>query len=214
MQIIPSLLVQSREEFETQIKAVQNAIEMVQIDIADGIFVSNTTWRDPQIAKQILEINAELHLMVADPIKEAVLWMTVPQIKRVFFHYEAVAEEKIEHTIRELGRGGWQVGLVLNPDTPIEVVDAHVEHLDAVMFMGVYPGFQGQTYIPETTDRMKKLKQKYPDLFISLDGAVNLKTLPKIVTSGIDAICPGSAVFHTDKTPAENVADIEKLINN
>lgn len=214
MQIIPSLLVQSREEFETQITAVQNSIEMVQIDIADGIFVPNTTWRDPQIAKQILEINAELHLMVADPIKEAILWMTVPQIKRVLFHYEAVEKNKIEHTIRELGRGGWQVGLVLNPDTQIEVVDSHIEHLDAVMFMGVYPGFQGQKYIPETTNRMKKLKQKYPDLFVSLDGGVNLQTLPEIIKSGINAVCPGSAVFHTDKTPAENVADTQALINN
>ncbi len=213
MQIIPSMLVQSREEFETQIYAIQNAIDMVQIDIADGIFVPNTTWRDPEVAKQILQINAELHLMVADPIKEMVSWMGVPQIKRVFFHYEAVEENKIEHTIRELGRGGWQVGLVLNPDTPIEVIDAHIEHLDAVMFMGVHPGFQGQSYISETSNRMKQLKQKYPDLFVSLDGGVNLQTLPEIITSGIDAVCPGSAVFHTDKTPVENVADIRSLIN-
>lgn len=212
MQIIPSMLVSSQEEFETQIEAVQTSVEMVQLDLADGKFVPNTTWSDPEVARKVLKINAELHLMVADPIKTVVEWMGVPQIKRVLFHYESVASENIAHTIRELGRGGWQVGMVLNPNTPIDVVDEHVEHLDAVMFMGVNPGFQGQSYIPQTTQRMKSLKEKYPDLFISLDGGVNLKTIPDIFSSNIDAICPGSAVFRTDKTPSENVADIRALI--
>lgn len=207
------MLVQTQDEFETQIKAVQGAIDMVQIDIADGVFVPNTTWKSPTVTQELLKIDCELHLMVADPLKEAVQWMGVPQVKRVFFHYEAVEEDAIEHTIRELGRGGWQVGIVLNPDTNLSVLENHTEHLDAVMLMGVHPGFQGQSYIPETTERLKKVKQTYPGLFVSLDGAVNLQTIPDIITSGLDAICPGSAVFHTDKTPVENVADIKTLIN-
>lgn len=207
------MLVQSQDEFEAQITAVQSAIDMVQIDIADGIFVPNTTWRDPGVASNLLKIDCELHLMVENPLAEAEQWKNVSHVKRVLFHYDAVGPDEAGNVITELQSFGWDVGMVLDPDTPLDVVDPHIDNIQAVMFMGVHAGFQGQEYIPETTVRMRQLKKTYPDLFISLDGAVNLKTLPDITTSGIDAVCPGSAVFHTEKTPTENIEELQNLIN-
>ncbi len=214
MQIIPSLLVQSKEEFTQQILEVQKYIKMVQIDIADGKFVPNTTWRDPKVTKELLKIDAELHLMTSNPVEETAKWADVHQIKRVLFHYEAVEKTEIAETINSIKNLGHKVGIVLNPDTSIDVLDEFISELDAVMFMGVVPGFQKQKYIPETTERIKNLKEKYPDLFVSLDGGVNLETIPDISTSGVDAICPGSAVFHTEKTIKENVEDLNQLIDS
>jgi len=199
------MLVTNKDEFIEQIRAVQTAVDMVQIDIADGIFVPNTTWRDPEIAAQELQIDCELHLMVENPLEEALLWKDVAGVKRVLFHYDAVGPDLISDTISEIKGLGWQAGLVLNPDTPLDVVDPDAEQLDAVMFMGVHPGFQAQSYIPETTERMKTLKHTYPDLFVSLDGGVNMQTLPEIITADIDAVCPGSAIFKNEHTPAQNV---------
>jgi len=213
MQIIPSMLVQSQEEFQTQLLEVQKHISMVQIDIADGNFVPSTTWSDPHVTQGLLEIDCELHLMVSDPIAEMKKWKDVKQVKRILFHHESVEESNIQQVLANIKSNGWQAGLVLNPTTGLSVIEKHAEQLDAVMLMGVQPGSQGQHYIHETTERLATVKNMYPNLFVSLDGGVNLDTLPEIAQSNLDAICPGSAVFHTEKTIQENITDIVELIN-
>lgn len=210
MQIIPSILVQSKKEFEAQILEVQNHVDMVQIDIADGKFVPNTTWSDPDLAKNILVIECELHLMVHDPLSEAEKWKNVPQVKRALFHYESTAD--VNQTIEKLRQYGWDISIVLNPDTPAGVLEPYLDKIQGVMFMGVRPGFQGQKYISETTRRIKEFKAKGTDHFVELDGAVNKRTIHEIAQSGADAICPGSAVFGNKKTPEENIKKLKELI--
>ena len=81
------------------------------------------------------------------------------------------------------------------------------------MFMGVVPGKQGQPFIPETIDRIKAARERWPALYIELDGAVNEDTLPDIATTGVNAICPGSAIFGNDRKPAENVGRMREQIS-
>lgn len=213
MKIIPSMLTQTRDEFVNLINEVQDSVDMIQIDIADGMFVPNITWANPEDISQILKIDCELHLMVQDPFEEIEKWIDVPQVKRVFFHFDAVGPDESENILKVIKANEWEAGIVLNPDTPTEMIEPLMPLIDAVMFMGVVPGFQGQSYIPETTARMKEFKAAHKNTFVSLDGAVNVQTLPDIATANIDAVCPGSAIFHTNKTPAENVEDIRELIN-
>jgi ribulose-phosphate 3-epimerase len=80
--------------------------------------------------------------------------------------------------------------------------------------MAVYPGFQGQKLIPKVLTKNKNFKKQHPDIFVSIDGATNEKTLPRIFKTGVDAIGPGSAVFHNERTPLENVKRFKKLIKN
>ena len=77
--------------------------------------------------------------------------------------------------------------------------------------MGVYPGFQGQSLIKEVILKITKFTAKYPKVFTELDGAVNESNLPEIIKTGVNAICPGSAVFGQGN-PAENVRRMEKII--
>ncbi|MFA4831325.1 MAG: ribulose-phosphate 3-epimerase [Patescibacteria group bacterium] len=210
MEIIPSILVQSAEEFTAQIHAVENTLNQIQLDIADGKFVPNTTWAEPATVKKEAKINVELHLMVEHPIAEIKKWKNVPQVKRALFHFEA--KDDIEKTIAAIHANGWEASIVLNPDTPVGALDSYLDKIEGVMFMGVYPGFQGQKFIPQTIDRIKEFKAKKTNHFVELDGAVNEETLPSIVMSGVDAICPGSAVWQNGK-PAENIKRMREIID-
>lgn len=211
IQIIPSILVQTEQEFAKQIQALEGVLEIVQLDIADGKFVPNTTWADPEIVKEVSKIDIELHLMVVDPLAELKKWSSVEQIKKVLIHYEAV--DNLADIMPTLHAYGWEIGIVLNPDTPIEVLDPYLPEIQTVMFMGVVPGFQGQSLIPEVLKKIKKFTALHPDIFTELDGAVNETTLPDITKSGVKAVCPGSAIFGNERTPKENVQRMRKVIN-
>lgn len=213
MEIIPSVLVQTEEEFLTQINAVKDVLSMIQLDIADGKFVPNTTWADPTVVLEKAPIDIELHLMVNDPLSELKKWTVVEKVKRVLIHFESVSDLKETITKAKKMRD-WQVGVVLNPDTDPSVIEPHLTSLDAVMFMGVYPGFQGQSLVREVLTAMSSFIQKHPDVFTEIDGAVNEETLKDIQTTGVQAICPGSAVFKRDYSPKEAVEKLKDIINS
>lgn len=208
VEIIPSLLTQSEEEFLHQYNAVKHSVSCIQIDIADGEFVPNKTWADPGIIKDQVEIDIELHLMVMHPREEMERWKHVRQVKRALVHYESIYNS-VNKTLAVIEGYCWQKSLVLNPDTPIQVIDAYADQLFGIMFMGVNPGFQGQKLIPSVIKNISIIKKKYPHLFLEIDGGVNEQTIPDLMRAGVDAICPGSAIFKNDRTPKENVERIQ-----
>ena len=211
MIIIPSILVQSEDEFKKQIKALDNVLDLVQLDIADGKFVPNTTWANPEIVKRETPMDIELHLMVESPLKELARWGSVDQVIRILVHYESV--KNLAEIMPTLHAYGWEIGIVLNPDTPIDVLEPYIHEIKTVMFMGVYPGKQGQKLIPEVLQKIKQFKTKHPQISVELDGAVNEETLPDITKTRGDAICPGSAIFKNDREPKDNVKRMEEIIN-
>ncbi len=214
IEIIPSLLVGTETEFKTQTAAVKGAVSMIQIDLADGNFVPNTTWAftHPQAAQRVLDIDFELHLMVADPLTTLEQWEDNPRLRRVLIHVESALDlnQTIQSTIQNL-KSKIDIGLVLNPETPITVLDPYINSIQAIMFMGVHPGFQGQEFIPGTLDRIRMLKVKAPQQFVEIDGGVNESTLSDLISAGADGVCPGSAIFGKGN-PAENVRSMRALI--
>ena len=216
IQIIPSILVPSEKDFLEQVESVEDILSIIQIDIADGKFVPNTTWsysdEAPEIVTENLNIDCELHLMVEDPLAVVRKWTDVSQVKRVLVHYESNPEE-IAEILAQIHSYGWEVSVVLNPDTLIDVVEDFIEEIDGIMFMGVKPGFQGQEFVPEVLDKIKTFNKKYPNHFVEIDGAVNEDTLPGLIEAGVDGICPGSSIFGNDREPKENVKRIKELIN-
>lgn len=211
-QIIPSILVQSEDEFRKCLDGLSGAVPHVQLDIADGVFVPNATWGNPDVIRKLKKITVELHLMVANPLSELERWKGVKTITRALFHYES--GDDLPKIIQIIQDQGWQAGLVLNPGTPIEVLTPYLNTIQAVQFMGVHPGFQGQEFLHETPGKIQNFKKLGTAHFTELDGGVNEETLPKIIKSGVDAICPGSAVFGNEKSPKENVEKMKTLIEN
>lgn len=211
MIIIPSILVKSKIEFLKELNGIKNSCKLVQLDIADGKFVPNKTWADPNVINQ-QKINFELHFMVNNPELELLKWRNIKNIKRVYIPFETT---KNWPKIFALSKNNhWQLGVVLNPDTPANVIKKYLPTIKFVLFMGVYPGFQGQKLIPAVLAKIKTFKKQNPKIFTALDGATNEQTLPKIIKSGVDAIGPGSAIFKNERTPKENLTRMKKLINN
>ncbi|KKQ27566.1 MAG: Ribulose-phosphate 3-epimerase [Candidatus Magasanikbacteria bacterium GW2011_GWC2_37_14] len=210
MQIIPSILVTSEEEFTSQINSVQNVLNQVQLDIADGKFVPSTTWAEPEVVQKICKIAVELHLMVEEPLKELQRWVNCSPVNRVLIHLES---KNVDQAIIFAKKNNWQVGLVLNPETNIENLEKYLEKIDTVMFMGIVPGKQGQKLIPEVLHKALELNATYPTLFTEWDGGVNEDTLPDIYESSIQAVCPGSAIFKNNFSPEENLKKFTEIIH-
>jgi ribulose-phosphate 3-epimerase len=204
IQIIPSILVQSEEEFLEQIRTIKSVCSFVQIDIADGLFASGKTWIDPDAVKEKMTIDFELHMMVADPLKEIERWKDIDHMQRIIFHYSSV--DNVVQTIGQLKTYGRDVCICLNPDVPVDVIDPIVSDIESVQFMSVWPGRQGQSFLPETLNRIAAVHKKYPNLPIADDGAVNKDTLPELVRAGATRFGPGSAVWKGN--PVENYTNL------
>lgn len=210
MEIIPSIFTTDEQTFSEQLSLMNTApINSVHIDITDGTFVPTQTFSSPAITENILQLGCELHLMVTEPLKILPLWHNVPNVTRVFFHCES--NDPITTVIEAIQAQGWEAGLVLNPTTPWDTVTPYLENLDALMFMGVTPGAQGRTLIPEVLEKAYSFKQKHPQILTAWDGDVTIETLPYIMNTGVDSVCPGHAIFASGD-PVENVVELQNII--
>ena len=212
IQIIPSILVQTEEEFITQTHGLADSVEMIQLDIMDGKFIEGTTWADPEVVRESA-LSVELHLMVQNPLKEIERWKNIDQVRRILFHAESV-EGKLEETVHFIRDNyQWQIGVVLNPETDVNTIETILPEIDMVMFMGVHPGKQGQSFLPETLERVRQFKALGTNHQVSVDGGVNKETILSLFEAGTDVVAPGSAVFHGEKSPAQQVEDLYHIVD-
>ena len=211
--IIPSILVYSKEKYLKQIQAIKSMVDFVQVDIANNTFVPNQTWYDPGLIEENIPFDFELHMMIEKPMDELGAWMSNDRLKRVVLHFETI-ENAVPQAIKIVHESGRQISICLNPETPISVLEPFVNDIDAVQFMTIEPGFQGQPFLPEVLDKIKKYKNKHPDHFISADGHVNEETIPLLIEVGVEGLCIGSAIFNEHSEPKDNILRIQKLINS
>lgn len=210
MLIIPAILVHTKQDYLQQIDSIKNSVNLAQIDIGDGKF-TNQTWADPEIIKNNTEIDLELHLMVEHPVEELKKWVGVEQVRRVLVPYEC--KDDLMSVIDFIDEQGWEKGIVLNPETPISVLDEYLDNFTHVLFMSVVPGKQGQKFIPETINKIIAFKQNNPEHFVEVDGGINEETLPELIKANPDGLCIGSAILCRESSPAEQIIYFENLIN-
>ncbi len=194
--IVPALLVHSSEEYFKQLNIIDDLVDLIHIDVADGRFVPNKTWADPDTIRDATVPDIELHLMVEDPEKEIKKWEDVPQVKRYIVHAET--KTHLTNIIGKARNKEQIVSIALNPGTSIDIITPFAKKIDHVQCMGVKPGFQGQPFETSVLDTIKKLKQKYPKLAIAVDGHVDEETLPALLEAGATHLCIGSAIFKAD----------------
>ncbi len=203
IQVIPTILVKDFEEIKEKIKKIESYVDWVQLDVMDGVFVDNKTWNNPDDLKGLeTNLKLEVHLMVNKPEEVIDNWIN-SNIKRVIFHYEAT--DKHQEIIEKIKEAGLEVGMAINPETSIEVIDQFIEDLDLVLVMTVKPGFGQQELLEETLDKVKQLRGNYSDINIQVDGGVNLKTGPEVIQAGANLLVSGSAIFKSE--------NIEETIN-
>jgi len=207
IQVLPSLLSQTEEEFRTKLGQVKDLVDMVHVDVMDGQFVPDHCWADPSIAKQLLSPPTfGVHLMVKEPDEELKVWSDAGA-ERLEVHIEALVNPCV--TIRRIHELGCEAGLVLNPATPVERIIPFLEKIDFVLIMGVTPGLGGQSFITEVLPKIKKLRDARLDLSIGVDGGVNEHTAREIIAAGADTLITGNYLFK-----GEGLADRLSFLRN
>lgn len=192
MIIVPAILEKNPEAFKQKLDLVSSFASLVQIDIADGVFVPNKTVAVEEIIDSASEALAKLaiewHLMVVNPLENLPI-----KPSTIIFHYEAINDSK--KTIDAIKKSGHKVGIAFNPETPAEVLDLIYDQLDIVTVMSVNPGFQGSPFVPSSLKKIEEIKTRFPKLIVEIDGGVNESNLEGVAAIGVDKIVVGSGIW-------------------
>jgi len=190
--IIPAILSNNLTDFEEKLKKVNDLSSWLQIDIADNHFVPNQTLF-PRAFKNIkIEKNLEIHLMTFNPEKYFLDCQKI-DAKRVIFHLEAVDDPLKILTGQK--NYSFQLGLAINPKTPLEKVVPYLNYFNFLLFLGVEPGFQGQCFQSKTLDKIEKIKKNRSEIIVEVDGGINENNIEAISAAGADIFVVGSALL-------------------
>jgi ribulose-phosphate 3-epimerase len=218
MEIIPAIMPKNYEDLKNKVALVRGLVPTVQIDLMDGQFVGGRTWPfegggitdsgDLHLSRILgeqegmpfwEEIDYELDLMVADAVINFDTYLKLGP-KRLVFHIEAVGDEAEFKDFLEgidlYVRDNTAIGVAINTTTPIEKIFPLVDHIDFVQCMGIEKiGRQGEPFDGRVLGQIKALREKFPELIISVDGAVSLDTAGALADAGADRLVAGSAIF-------------------
>ncbi len=202
MLISPSILASDFSRLGSEIKSMENArADFIHIDVMDGIFVPNITIGLPVIesVRKVTKTPFDVHLMIEKPSRYVIDFIKAGA-DIITFHQEA--EEDINETINKINSRGAKVGIAIKPDTPAESVFPYLNKIYMVLCMTVEPGFGGQKFIPETMEKVKKIRKRADDLGLNLhievDGGINKETAKIAAKSGADILVAGSYIFNAE----------------
>jgi len=207
IEIAPSILSADFSRLADHVRQVENEVKILHIDIMDGHFVPNITI-GPVVVKWLRphsNLFFDTHLMISDAGTYAPQYVKAGS-DLITFHLEAVPDANaMVRQIRDLGA---QVGVSIKPKTPVKLLEPIIGRVDMVLLMTVEPGFGGQSFIPESLDRCRQLRNMLrSDQRLEVDGGINVDTASKIVDAGADTLVAGNAVF-AHKDPPQAIRQI------
>ena len=204
--IAPSILSADFARLGAEVDAVLAAgADWVHFDVMDNHYVPNLTIGPlvcEALRKHGVTAPIDVHLMV-EPVDALVPMFAQAGASHISFHPEA--SRHVHRTIQLIKSSGCEAGLVLNPATPVDVLDYVLEDLDYVLLMSVNPGFGGQSFIPSTLDKLRVVRERIDRsgkaIRLEVDGGVKPDNIGEIANAGADTFVAGSAIFgHPDYT--------------
>lgn len=209
IRIQPSILSADFANLETEFASISSA-DGIHVDVMDGHFVPNLTFGLP-VVKRMQEISTlplDVHLMIEDLDRWAVEYAKLG-VFSVTMHIESCRD--VAGTIKAVKSTGSRVGLAIKPATPISAIEPYLAIVDQVLVMSVEPGFGGQSFIPESLQKIRDVKAKLNALSLStwlqVDGGINLENIEAVAAAGADTFVAGNAVFTASDRAASDRAE-------
>ncbi len=200
MILSPSLLSSDFGSLEQELKALENAgITWAHWDVMDGMFVPNITFGAPVIKalRKTSGLFFDVHLMICEPERYLA---DFADAGADLLAVHAEASTHLDRTLREIRRLGMKAGVALNPSTPVSALENVVDLLDQVMVMSVNPGFGGQSFIPQSLNKIRRisamLREAGSEALIEVDGGIDPDRTPELVKAGASVLVSGSAFFN------------------
>lgn len=218
--VTPAIITKNFKQLEEKVALVKDYCDFVQVDITDGKFTHNLTWpytgdngEYAQLATEEVglpfweDVDYEFHLMIEKPEETVAEWIKIGA-SRIIVQIEST--EKLQDIIDQCKAASVQIGIALKPSTDIELLTPFVEQIDCIQCMGNEElGRHGSPLDLEVLEKIKTLREKYPEMNIAIDIGVHRDTAGDLIDAGVDTLVAGSAIFD-----AQNIAEaIEDLRN-
>jgi ribulose-phosphate 3-epimerase len=206
MLISPSLLSADFLQLGAEVEMLNNsAADWMHVDVMDGVFVPNISYGLPVLSaiSRVAKKPLDVHLMIVDPNRY------VEQFKEAGANILTVQYEACTHlhrTLEHIKSLGMMAGVALNPHTPVSMLEEVTQMLDLVLVMSVNPGFGGQKFIPQSIDKVSRMKElllrKKSKALIEVDGGIGLLNAPLLQVAGADVLVAGNCIFSAENPAA------------
>ncbi len=204
--IIPAVIAKTQKELDDIFSRIKDSARLLQLDIMDGEFVPNNSldfnFRLPE--KKYLY---EAHLMIDNPEN----WVDEnwERVDTVIAHFESVKNP--ERIIESVKKKGKKIAFALNPDTDTDLILNYIDSIDQVLVMTVNPGFYGGKFLPEMSDKIRRLRKLRSDLDIEVDGGIKPDTIEEVCDAGANMFVSGSYLVNSDDVK-ERIRILEQKI--
>ena len=216
IKISQSILSADFSQLGNEIKRLEEAgADMIHVDVMDGHFVPNLTIGPPVIKRlrNCTKLPFDVHLMIS-PVHKYIEDFAKAGADIITIHPEAT--DNLNESINLIRKLNKKIGVSLNPDTKLSVIENILDQIDLVLIMSVYPGFGGQKFMPEVIEKIKNLKkikeEKKLNFDIEVDGGINFKNSKIVIEAGANILVSGTTIFKENNGNVKKNIDSLKLV--